>query len=85
MKLQVIGHDPSLRNWGIAKGTYDTVTKELEITSLEVINPVLPEGKQVRQNSHDLTAAEQLYKAAMTASVGAQAVFVEVPIGSQSA
>lgn len=85
MKLQVIGHDPSLRNWGIARGTYDTVTKELEITSLDVINPVLSEGKQVRQNSHDLTAAEQLYKAAMTASVGAQAVFVEVPIGSQSA
>ena len=85
MKLQVIGHDPSLRNWGIARGIYDTETKQLEITSLDVINPVLSSSKQVRQNSNDLESAEQLYKAALTASMGAQAVFIEVPIGSQSA
>ena len=85
MKIQVCGHDPSLRNWGISKGYYDTDTKELVIYQVDVIQPVLPTGKQVRQNSLDLESAEQLYRGAMDAIKGAQAVFVEVPVGSQSA
>lgn len=83
--LKVVGLDPSLRNWGIAIGTYDIDAAKLIIKRLDLINPVLPTGKQVRQNSLDLESAHQLYKGAVAALEDAHAVFVEVPVGSQSA
>lgn len=84
--LHVVGFDPSLRNWGIAKGVMTTeIPGSLEITHLGVIQPVLPTGKQVRQNSLDLESARQLCAQALAAAQGAHAIFVEVPIGSQSA
>lgn len=85
MKLKVIGLDPSLRNWGIALGAYDTEAKQLTIERIEVIQPVLPTGKQVRQNSLDLEAAKQLYTGVNAYVQNAHAIFVEVPVGSQSA
>lgn len=85
MLLRVAGFDPSLRNWGVALGTYDTVTQELKIKTVSVIQPVLPTGKQVRQNSEDLEAAAQLCAGARAYAKEAQVIFVEVPVGSQSA
>ena len=85
MQLTVVGQDPSLRHWGIAKGLYDTVTGKLKILDLSVTEPVLSKSKQVRQNSLDLEAAKQLCEAALLAAKTAHAVFVEVPVGSQSA
>lgn len=83
--IKVVGQDPSLRNWGLAVGTLNLETKKLTIELLDLTNPVLPTGKQVRQNSSDLESAFQLYKGAIAAAEGAHAVFVEVPVGSQSA
>jgi Holliday junction resolvasome RuvABC endonuclease subunit len=83
--IKVVGQDPSLRNWGLAIGHLDIDTNKLEIDFLDLTNPELPKGKQVRQNSSDLESAYQLYKEASDASLGAHAVFVEVPVGSQSA
>lgn len=83
--LKVVGMDPSLRNWGLAMGTYELEIGKLTINKLCLTNPVLPTGKQVRQNSCDLEAALQLYRGAVAFATGAQAVFVEVPVGSQSA
>ena len=83
--LRVVGFDPSLRNWGIAKGILTPGFNILKIHELSLINPVLPKGKQVRQNSEDLVAAQQLARGALEAVEGAQAIFVEVPVGSQSA
>lgn len=85
--IRVVGFDPSLRNWGISKGSLilGKNPQQLIIDEVAVINPELPTGKQVRQNSLDLEAAKQLCKAALDAAEGAQAIFVEVPIGSQSA
>jgi Holliday junction resolvasome RuvABC endonuclease subunit len=85
MLLRVAGFDPSLRNWGVALGTYDTETQELKVKTVDVIQPVLPTGKQVRQNSLDLESALQLCAGALDYAKQAQAVFVEVPVGSQSA
>ena len=85
MKIWVCGHDPSLRNWGISKGIYDTETEKLTVYEVSVIQPELPTGKQVRQNSLDLESAKQLCAGAMDSVKGAQAIFVEVPVGSQSA
>jgi len=83
--IEVVGQDPSLRHWGIAKGLYDTVDKSLKIHSLSVLEPVLPTGKQVRQNSLDLETAVQLTVGAVDAARDSNATFVEVPVGSQSA
>ena len=83
--MKVLGIDPSLRNWGLAHGNLDLSTSDLKISKLEVVNPVLPMGKQVRQNSLDLAAAYQLFKASLEAVKGTSAVFVEVPVGSKSA
>lgn len=82
--IKVVGMDPSLRNWGLAIGVLYPNGK-LVIDDLDVINPALPTGKQVRQNSVDIESGFQLYKGALAAAEGAHAVFVEVPVGSQSA
>ena len=84
--IQVVGFDPSLRNWGIVKGLLSLNGHgTLTLQSVDVNNPELPKGKQVRQNSIDLEAAKQLCAGALAAAQGAQAIFVEVPVGSQSA
>lgn len=83
--LRVVGFDPSLRNWGIACGTYDPVSEQLRVAHVDVIQPVLPTGKSVRQNSKDLESTYQLYQKASEIAQQAEVVFVEVPHGSQSA
>lgn len=83
--IKVVGQDPSLRNWGLAVGTYGLDTGKLTIEHLGLTNPELSKGKQVRQNSLDLESGYQLYRGAVTAAEGAHAIFVEVPVGSQSA
>ena len=86
--LKVVGFDPSLRNWGVAHGLLTPkVTGGFVITidKLDIIQPAISVGKQIRNNSKDLEAAEQLAKGAWAAAQGADAVFVEVPHGSQSA
>lgn len=83
--IKVVGQDPSLRNWGLAVGSLNLETKKLTVDYVDLTNPVLPTGKQVRQNSSDLESALQLYKGAADAAIGAHAIFVEVPVGSQSA
>jgi Holliday junction resolvasome RuvABC endonuclease subunit len=85
MIINVVGFDPSLRNWGIACGTYDTVSKQILIPKVSVIQPEVTTSKQVRQNSKDLESAYQLTVGALAVVHDAQAVFIEVPIGSQSA
>lgn len=84
--LQVVGFDPSLRNWGIAKGLLRlNATFDIQIQEVDVITPHLPTTKQVRQNSLDLESARQLAEEAYQTALHAHAVFVEVPVGSQSA
>lgn len=82
--FKVVGFDPSMRNWGIAEGFY-TPGKKIQLLQLSLINPILPTGKTVRQNSLDLEVAKQLCNGALAAAKGARAIFVEVPVGSQSA
>lgn len=84
-ELRVLGVDPSLRNWGIAWGIYCPESNQLIIDRLGSIQPVLPTGKQVRQNSIDLEAARQLSESITVYAKCMHAVFVEVPVGSQSA
>lgn len=84
--ITVVGMDPSMRNWGIARGTYCTDTGKVAIQEVDITQTKPPvKGKQVRVNSQDLECAKHLYAGAKAAFQGAQAVFVEVPVGSQSA
>lgn len=83
--LRVVGLDPSMRNWGIAAGEYDTERKLLSIAKLHVVQPTPPSGKQVRQSSKDLVVAEQLINEVIPFLKEAQMIFVEVPSGTQSA
>lgn len=84
-EVNVVGFDPSLRNWGVAIGRLNPNTMKLTIDDLRVIRPEQPQGKQVRQNSKDVEAAYQLFVGSTKAAERAQAVFVEVPVGSKSA
>lgn len=88
--LVVVGFDPSMNNWGISRGilTLDLVDRRkstLNISHVDVICPVKSEAKQARVNSKDLEAASQLASNAIAAAQDAHAIFVEVPVGSQSA
>lgn len=85
MRIPVVGFDPSMRGWGIAEGYIDLETGYLEDLKLTVVDSDELTGKQVRQNSKDLHTAMQLSKAAMAAARRAKAIFVECPVGSQSA
>lgn len=85
MKIQVCGMDPSLRNWGFAEAILDLETGELSTPVLSLVQTVDPTGKQVRQNSKDLSLAEQLAGPALRIARRSKVIFVEVPVGSQSA
>ncbi len=84
-QIRVVGFDPSLRNWGMSKGVYTPSIDKLVIQEVGTICPSELEGKQVRNNSNDLECAKQLAEDVFKFSKDAQAIFVEVPVGSQSA
>lgn len=77
--------DPSLRNWGLAEANLCLETGSLTTPELTLIQPVDLKGKQVRQNSIDLHRAEQLAEPVLRTARNAKVIFVEVPVGSQSA
>lgn len=78
--------DPSFRNWGLAEGSLDLESGELNSLKLSLVETGdEPKGKQVRQNSWDIEAAEHLMKNVYPLAQQAKVIFVEVPHGSQSA
>lgn len=85
--LKVVGLDPSLRNWGWAIGVYDPVSGLLTMKYLGIAQTKhikkLPKG--MRRNQVDMDAATHLYQSVISSLVDADAVFVEVPVSSQSA
>tara|TARA_R100001086_G_C11837589_1_gene258256 strand:+ start:1281 stop:1841 length:561 start_codon:yes stop_codon:yes gene_type:complete len=85
MKLIVAGIDPALRNFGLAKATYDTETGELTPIALKLIETDKDKGKQVRKNSDDLRRATEHCKAIHEWISDCNMVMVEIPVGSQSA
>lgn len=85
MLIPVVGMDPSLTNWGIAEGLLDLTSGVLDSLKLDLAEPEKISGKQVRQNSTDMFVAQQLAVKALAAARRAKVVFVECPIGSQSA
>lgn len=85
MLIKVAGIDPSLRNWGLAKGHYDLSTGELSMLAIDLVETESEAGKTVRKSSDDLRCATALTKNLHAWLADCVAVFGEVPSGSQSA
>lgn len=86
MNVNVVGLDPSFRNWGVAIATLDLESGVLSTPSLKVVTTAdEPKGKQVRVNSYDLAASQELAAEMLLLIPETKFFFVEVPHGSQSA
>lgn len=82
--ISILGMDPSMRNWGLAAGTYDLDSGKIDVIDLSIIHSDPGELKQVRQNSKDLISAEILCKELYSICSKYKFIFAEVPVGSQS-
>lgn len=85
MIIPVAGFDPSLTHWGIAEGQLDLTTGVLDNLLLSMAKTEKTNSKQVRTNSIDLQRAEELADLALKVGKRSKVVFVECPVGSQSA
>ena len=84
-KIKIIGLDPSLRNFGIAKGWLDLETLEWQVEEVELVRTEKGKSKTVRKSNDDYQRARILYEGLKEAEKGAEIAFIEMPIGSQSA
>ncbi|KLV10225.1 hypothetical protein [Photobacterium ganghwense] len=84
MKLDIIGLDPSMSNFGLVKGVYDIETGKVEIRDMILTETKKGSNKQVRQNSDDLRRATEIVRASKHHIQQASVVFAELPVGSQS-
>ena len=82
MLIDILGLDPSLRNWGIALAKYNTQTNKLIILEGRVLQ--FKPNKKQKQNIQDLSTAEYLYKELMPAFRYVDIISAELPHGSQS-
>lgn len=85
--MKILGIDPSMRNTGFALGQLDLDTLRFMLLDIHLVetNDVIPKTKTVRQNSIDLTKARALQDAIESWTADVAMVFVEMPVGSQSA
>jgi Holliday junction resolvasome RuvABC endonuclease subunit len=85
MQIPVLGMDPSLRHWGLAEANLDLTDGVLSTPVGSIVEPTNLTGKNIRVNTNDQWLAEQLSIPVLEACRKAKAIFVEVPVGSQSA
>lgn len=85
MKILVAGMDPSFTSWGTAEGTLDLTTGFLDEVTLDIAKTEKGSAKQVRVNSDDLLRCEYLAAKAFEVGQRCKVIFVECPVGSQSA
>lgn len=87
--LKIASIDPSLSNFGLAKGTIDISHEAFPVTlsELQLVETDTDRSarKVVRRNSEDLERARKLLRGMQRFIADADMVFVEVPVGSQSA
>jgi Holliday junction resolvasome RuvABC endonuclease subunit len=89
MKIRVVGLDPSMSIFGIAKATLDTDSMTFTLDDLVLVKTEPEHDKRarkvVRKNSEDLERARLLHKGIIEHTKNAALAFAEVPVGSQSA
>lgn len=84
MKINILGLDPSFRNWGLSKATYDTDSQKLSVLYGEVLTS--KHDLYEKQNQKDLYSAcllTEKLKQHWTNDI--DLVCIELPHGSQSA
>lgn len=85
-KVRVAGLDPSMRNLGMVRGVLDITSSTFFPEQIALVETVSsPKNKTVRKNSQDLQRARELYIGMHTFLQDVDLVFVEIPVGSQSA
>lgn len=85
MQIPVLGMDPSLRNWGLARGLLDLETGVLDIVDLVIIHTEKEKQKQTRVNTQDIARCEEIASVVYQHMLKSKIVFVETPVGSQNA
>ncbi|HBN7444947.1 TPA: hypothetical protein L3526_004404 [Escherichia coli] len=84
-KITVVGIDPSMSNFGLAVGTLDLETDELEVHGLTLVETKAGNNKKtVRVNSDDLRRASEIWRVSRPIIEQANMVFCELPVGSQN-
>lgn len=88
--LTVIGCDPSLAGWGLARllvniDSLSTLKPEVEVTDLLLIATERAALKSVRAASDDLRRAQELHDGLHSFCRGAALLMAEIPSGTQSA
>jgi hypothetical protein len=84
--IKVAGLDPSMRNFGMVKGELDIISSSFFPDEIELIKTNTgKDTKTVRKNSDDLRRASEMYTKMSTFLEDVSLVFVEIPVGSQSA
>lgn len=84
MILNVLGMDPSMRNWGVCSATVDShYLEDVEIKDISVIQTEKITSKTMRTNCIDLDTARQLADRLLPIPK-VHAIFSESPVGSQS-
>lgn len=83
--VQVIGCDPALSNLGLVKGNLDLSTLEFTPTETLLIKTKPDNTKGIRKNEDDLRRCKELYNGFAEFAKGVDIIFIEMPVGSQSA
>lgn len=82
--MKIVGIDPSLRNWGMVKVTYNPILNQVYVNTSKLIQPKQLE-KANRTNEKDVYSASQLYSFSKEfIDKDVDAICIEVPTGSQS-
>jgi hypothetical protein len=85
MKLHLMALDITLRNCGIALGSYDLDTQSLDIVQIRTFKTEREDRKIVRANSDDLRCSRELLAHLRQTALSCNVVAAEIPSGSQSA
>jgi Holliday junction resolvasome RuvABC endonuclease subunit len=83
--VTIVGIDPSFRNTGLARASYDLVTGEWQVTHLLLSETEKGKAKLVRKSSDDLSRCKIQHDAVVAFCKDAHFAVAEVPSGAQSA
>lgn len=79
MKIKIVGFDPSMSNWGIAKATLDVNTMEFTVDDLTLVETESESKKGVIKQSDDLRRARIVKEGMLEACEDASFAISEIP------
>lgn len=87
MKIPFLSIDSSLSNTGVASGFIDSITGEIDVNSIKLVETSKSTNKQIRASSDSIGRCRQTFDFVINEvySVVPRIIFAETPSGSQSA